>query len=114
MRRFLLTAASLACAFAAAPAQGSVTFGRTQGATDGCSGDLVNVQSTTSGALYASPANGVITSWNYLAGTHTPGLKLRLYEQGASTADWIARAESGQKSPGTGAGDVHASQLNTF
>jgi uncharacterized repeat protein (TIGR01451 family) len=109
--------AFVAGALAGAPAQASITLGQTEGATDGCGSAIVNVQATTgSGSSYVASSNGVVVSWSYLAGTSNPapGLKLRIYQPTANPADWFARSESGQKSPGTGAGQVHPNQLNTF
>src|SRR4051812_4701016 len=115
MRRAIAIGAILAAAVAAGPAQASVTIGQTQGATDGCSSNLANVQATTSsGPSYASPIKGVIVSWSYLAAANAPSLKLRTYEPGADASQWTARSESGQKSSGTGPSQVGANRLNTF
>jgi uncharacterized repeat protein (TIGR01451 family) len=107
--------AVLALAVATAPAQASVTIGQTQGATEGCSSNLANVQAATSGGpSYASPVDGVVVSWNYLALASAPSLKLRIYQPGADESQWTARSESAQKPSGTGAGQVGANRLNTF
>jgi uncharacterized repeat protein (TIGR01451 family) len=110
--RIGLLAALAVLVAAPAPAQASVTIGQTQGAAESCSSPNVNVQDGTPG--YVAPSDGVVVSWSYLAGTHTPNLKLRLYQPGSSPTEWIARSESAEKPPGTGAGQVGASRLNSF
>src|SRR3954454_5400087 len=115
MRRAIAIGAILAAAVAAGPAQASVTIGSTQGATDSCGSAIVNVQDGSPD--YVAPSNGVVVSWNYQAGTTTPKLRLRIYSKDTSDAtgkSWIARSESSQKVPGTGAGQVGANRLNTF
>ncbi|HEY0631537.1 MAG TPA: DUF11 domain-containing protein [Thermoleophilaceae bacterium] len=107
--------ALVAGSLAATPAQASITLGQTQGATDNCGSSLSNVQaSTSSGASYVSDRNGVIVSWNYLAGTFTPTLRLRVYHATGDPTVWFTRSESPSKAPGSGAGQVQANHLNTF
>jgi uncharacterized repeat protein (TIGR01451 family) len=116
VRRLAVIAVALS-AVAAGPADASVTIGQTQGATDNCGSSLVNVQaSTSSGASYVAPSDGVITSWSYLGGMSNPqpAIRLRVYQPGADIAHWIARSESAKKTPGAGAGQVHGNALNTF
>jgi uncharacterized repeat protein (TIGR01451 family) len=115
MRRAIAIGTVLAAAAAGGPAQASVTIGSTQGATDSCGSAIVNVQDGSPD--YVAPSNGVVVSWNYQAGTTTPKLRLRIYSKDTSDAtgkSWIARSESSQKVPGTGAGQVGANRLNTF
>jgi uncharacterized repeat protein (TIGR01451 family) len=109
--------ALVAGALAATPAQASITLGQTDGATDNCGSAITNVQaSTSSGPSYVSDRDGVVVSWSYLAGSTTPApaLRLRIYQPGADQSQWVARSESAQKASGTGAGQVHPNQLNTF
>src|SRR5689334_1823320 len=112
MRRSLGIAALIVSGISAAPVQASVTIGQTQGATDGCGSSVVSVQDGSPG--YVAPSDGVVVSWSYLAGSQTPAIRLRLYQPGSDSTQWIARSESALKSPGSGSGQVAANKLNTF
>jgi uncharacterized repeat protein (TIGR01451 family) len=115
MRRAISIGAILAASAVAGPAHASVTIGSTQGATDGCGSSIVNVQDGSPD--YVAQSDGVVVSWSYLAGTQTPGVRLRIYRRDTTDAtgkSWIARSESTLKPPGAGAGQVGASKLNTF
>src|SRR3954454_1473948 len=107
--------AIVACAIAAAPAQASETIGQTQGATDNCGTNQVNVQASTGGApSYASSIRGVVVSWSYLAGNQTPAVRLRVYHETADPTVWLTRSESALKPAGSGTGEVQTNHLNTF
>jgi uncharacterized repeat protein (TIGR01451 family) len=95
-------------------AHASFTIGQTSGSTDSCGADQSFVQRTTAGApSYVASSAGVIVSWDYLAGTSQPNIKLKVYRLKTSPSVWTLLHESA-KSGGNGAGQVHANTLNTF
>jgi uncharacterized repeat protein (TIGR01451 family) len=99
----------------AATAHASVTLGDTTGATDGCGTNQVFAQEATAGPpSYVAPSGGVVTSWSYLAGAGTPAITFKVYTPTSNSSVWFLRSESTQHTGGTGAGQVHANQLNTF
>jgi Ca2+-binding RTX toxin-like protein len=100
---------------AATTADASYTIGQTTGATDGCGTNQVFVQAQTGGApSYQASSAGVIVSWSYRAGSATPSVRLRVYHATGDPTVWFTRSETAQRTPGAGAGQVHANQLNTF
>jgi uncharacterized repeat protein (TIGR01451 family) len=123
VRRFLVIrglvalVGSLALALGATTtAEASFTIGQSQGATDSCGSNQVVVQEATAGApSYVAQAAGVIVSWSYLAHASSPDIKLKVYHSVAGDpTTWFARSQSAQRTGGTGAGQLHANQLNTF
>jgi uncharacterized repeat protein (TIGR01451 family) len=99
------------------PAQASVTLGQVNAPNDACgSSSQVLLQAATGAGnyQYTGQTPGVIVSWSYTAHGTPPNLRLRIYHATANPQDWFARSESAQKTAGSGAGQVHANQLNTF
>ena len=110
-----LIGATFAMLGAAATAEAAVTIGQTNGATDSCGSNQVMVQSSVAGTPTYSPSfNGVIVSWSYLAHASTPNIKLKVYDNTASTQVWFLRSESAERTGGPGSGQVNANKLNTF
>ena len=97
----------------AAPA--AETIGQTY-TTQACGSNQALLQRSTSGPPgYQATTTGVIVSWSYHAAANPPtGLRLRVYRAGTSASNWFARSESSVKVPGSGAGQIKASTLNTF
>lgn len=104
-----------ACAaIGATPATASETLGQTF-ANDGCGTGQVLVQKATSGPpSYQAQTTGVIVSWSYRALSNPPSLTLKVYRATGNPATWFVRSGSAVRAPGPGAGEVKASQLNTF
>src|SRR3954469_2162764 len=99
----------------AGAAHGSVTIGQTAGASN-CSGsNQVFVQKSVNAApTYQAPSSGVVVKWSHLAVTGNANITLKVVHSTASASTWFVRSSSTQKTAGTGAGQVHPSQLNTF
>ena len=61
-------ALALVLAVAIPTTAGAATqIGQTFAPSDGCTADVTNLQTTSSGGAYAAPTAGVITSWSYQA-----------------------------------------------
>jgi uncharacterized repeat protein (TIGR01451 family) len=116
VRLLALISVGCAVALAGAPAaNASFSFGETSAATDACGASQSFVQRSTAGApSYVAQSSGVIVSWDYLAGSSTPNIKLKVYALKTSPSVWTLNAQSAIKTGGTGTGQVHANQLNTF
>jgi hypothetical protein len=63
----LFLALSALAAVAPTGARAATQVGQTFAPPDGCSPDVTNLQTTSTGMAYAAPTAGVITSWSYQA-----------------------------------------------
>ena len=114
MRTKLITAfaaSALIALASASTARASVTIGDTFAPTDPCAVNVTFLQTSSPGALYASPYAGTITSFSF----HAPAAGTDLFKfkvgRPAGGDDFTIVGESALKDPSAGVVNTYASQI---